>query len=151
VTAAARTLALIAALVVGLVIGLAGGFVQAHRMIVTFDDRYLVLPWGVVIVVGVLLVAIRGVAKVLQWRAAGWFVLAGWVAMTFFLATETSSGDLAVSGGARQWGYLLGGAVIGAAIATLPARSFASIRAGVADEGRGAGEGRRAEEPSGLV
>ncbi len=150
-TAVARTLVLVAALVVGFVIGLAGGFVQAHRMIVTFDDRYLVLPWGVVVVVVVLLIAIRGVAKVSRWRAAGWFVLAGWVAMTFFLATETPSGDLAVSSGVRQWGYLLAGAVIGAAVATLPARSFASIRAGVSDEGRAPGEVRRAEEPSGLA
>lgn len=150
-TAVARTLVLIAALVVGLVIGLAGGFVQAHRMIATFDDRYLVLPWGVVIVVVVLLIAIRGAAKLARWKAAGWFVLVGWVAMTFFLATETPSGDLAVSGGVRQWGYLLGGAVIGAAVATLPARSFASIRAGVSDENRTAGGVRRAEEPSSLA
>jgi hypothetical protein len=121
-------MSLLAAAVGGLVIGLAGGFVQAHRLIWIFDGRYLVVPWGAVIVVVVLLVAIRGAAKVMQRRSAAWFVLVGWLIMTFFLATETTSGDLAVSSGVRQWGYLLSGAVLGSAIATLPPRSFASMR-----------------------
>lgn len=141
------TLALLAAAIAGLVIGLAGGFVQAHRFIWTFDGRYLVVPWGVVIVVVVLLVAIRGAAKVTRRRSAAWFVLVGWLAVTFFLATETASGDLAVSGGLRQWGYLLSGAVLGSAIATLPPRSFASMR--VDRDLRRADIGR-AGEPSGL-
>lgn len=141
------TVSLLAAAVVGLVIGLAGGFVQAHRFIWTFDGRYLVVPWGVVIVVVVLLVAIRGAAKVVQRRSAAWFVLAGWLIMTFFLATETTSGDLAVSSGLRQWGYLLSGAVLGSSVATLPPRSFASLRAGRDQELVNRG---RAGEPSGL-
>ena len=123
------SLSLLAAAFAGLVIGLAGGFVQAHRVILTFDGRYLVVPWGAVIVVVVLLVAIRGAAKVMQRRSAAWFVLTGWLVMTFFLATETTSGDLAVSSGLRQWGYLLSGAVLGSAVATLPPRSLSSLGA----------------------
>lgn len=141
------SLSLLAAALAGLVIGLAGGFVQSHRIIWIFDGRYLVVPWGVVIVIVVLLVAIRGAAKVMQRRSAAWFVLTGWLVMTFLLATETTSGDLAVSSGLRQWGYLLSGAVLGSAVATLPPRSFASLRVG--------GEplqpvSRRAGEPAGL-
>ena len=119
---------LLAAAVAGLVIGLAGAFVQAHRFVWILDNRYLVVPWGAVIVLVVLLVSIRSAAKVVHRRSAGWLVLAGWLVMTFVLATESTSGDLAVSGGVRQWGYLLGGAILGSALATLPPRSFASLR-----------------------
>lgn len=122
------TLSLLAAAFAGLVIGLAGGFVQAHRLIWIFDGRYLVVPWGAVIVVVVLLIAIRGAAKFIQLRSAGWFVLVGWLAMTFFLATETGTGDLAVSSGLRQWGYLLSGAILGSAVSTLPPRSLSGLR-----------------------
>ena len=118
---------LLAAAAAGLVIGLAGAFVQAHRFVWIFENRYLVVPWGAVIVLVVLLVSIRGAAKVLHRRSAGWLVLGGWLIMTFVLATESTSGDLAVSGGLRQWGYLLGGAILGSALATLPPRSFASV------------------------
>jgi hypothetical protein len=142
------SVSLVAATIAGLVIGLAGGFVQAHRFIWTFDGRYLVLPWGVVIVVVVLLVTIRGAAKLVHRRSAGWFVLAGWLVMTFFLATETPAGDIAVSSGVRQWGYVLGGAVLGSAIATLPPRSFANLRSTRSDVQADAG---RAGEPSGLA
>ena len=120
---------LLAATVAGLIIGLAGAFVQAHRFIWIVGERYLVVPWGAVVVVVVLLVTIRGAAMLLQRRSTGWFVLGGWLVMTFVLATETASGDLAVSGGLRQWGYLLSGAILGSALATLPPRSFASMRA----------------------
>lgn len=121
---------LLAAAVAGLVIGLAGAFVQAHRFVWFIGERYVVVPWGAVVVVVILLVTIRGAAKLLERRSAGWFVLMGWLVMTFLLATETTSGDLAVSGGLRQWGYLLSGAILGSALATLPPRSFASLRTG---------------------
>jgi len=101
------------ALLVGAIVGLTGGFVQAHRSVWTFDGRYLVIPWGVVIVIVVLLVSIRAAAKVTGKRAAAWLLLAGWLAMTRY-------GDIAVSSGLRQWGYLLAGAVLGSAIATFP-------------------------------
>jgi len=45
---------------------------------------------------------------------------------TFFLATETASGDIAVSSGPRQWGYLFVGVIFGSALATFPARGLAN-------------------------
>ena len=115
-----RVASMLLALLVGAIVGLTGGFVQAHRSVWTFDGRYLVIPWGVVIVIVVLLVSIRAAAKVTGRRAAAWLLLAGWLAMTIFLASETRYGDIAVSSGLRQWGYLLAGAVLGSAIATFP-------------------------------
>jgi len=139
-----RAFSLVAATVAGMLIGVAGGFVQAHRSVWIFDGRYVVVPWGVLIVVAVLVVAIRGAAIVVRMRSASWLVLGGWLAVTLFLATETPWGDIAVSSGLRQWGYLLSGAILGSAIATFPPRSIASLRAMPRDPGR-------AEEPSGLV
>jgi hypothetical protein len=87
-----------------------------------FGDRYLVIPWGVLIVLVVLLIAIRGVTVGTRSRWSGWLLLAGWIAMTVFLASETAGGDIAISSGARQWAYLLVGAIMGSTIATLPGR-----------------------------
>jgi len=122
VTDAGRRLAPVASLIAGLVIGLMGAFVQAHRSVLVLGDRYMVLPWGVVIVLAVLVVAIRGVTLGAKSRWSGWLLLAGWIAMTVFLASETAGGDIAISSGIRQWAYLLVGAVIGSAVATLPGR-----------------------------
>ncbi len=117
---------LLGGLGVGLLIGLLGAFVQAHRSILIFSDRYLVIPWGVLIVLGVLIASIRGVALASSSRAAAWLVVAGWIVVTILLASETAGGDIAVSSGARQWAYLLGGAILGSAAATLPARPLRS-------------------------
>jgi len=122
VTDAGRRLAPVASLIAGLVIGLMGAFVQAHRSVLVLGDRYMVLPWGVVIVLAVLVVAIRGVTLGSKSRWSGWLLLAGWIAMTVFLASETAGGDIAISSGFRQWAYLLVGTVIGSAVATLPGR-----------------------------
>lgn len=119
-----RVACLVLAVVAGTVIGLTGAFVQAHRSVWTFDGRYLVIPWGVIIVLVVLVLAVRGAAKVTGLRAAGWLLLAGWLAATVLLALETPSGDIAVSSGVRQVGYLFGGVIVGSATATLPARTF---------------------------
>jgi hypothetical protein len=114
--------ALLLALAIGVVIGLSGAFVQAHRFVLLVDGRYVTLPWGVVVVVVVLLLLIRTVGKLTGRRAAPWLLLAGWLATTLYLATESSSGDLAVSSGPRQWGYLFVGVVFGSALATFPPR-----------------------------
>lgn len=117
-----KVLTSLGALGIGLVVGILGAFVQAHRSILIFGDRYLVIPWGLLIVLTVLLVAIRGLALTSRSRATGWLILAGWITMTVFLASETAGGDIAVSAGARQWAYLLAGAILGSAVATLPAK-----------------------------
>ncbi len=115
-----KVLTSLGALGIGLVVGILGAFVQAHRSILIFGDRYLVIPWGLLIVLAVLLVAIRGLALTSRSRATGWLILAGWITITVFLASETAGGDIAVSAGARQWAYLLAGAILGSAVATLP-------------------------------
>lgn len=117
-----KVLISLGALGIGLVVGILGAFVQAHRSILIFGDRYLVVPWGLLIVLAVLLVSIRGLAMASRSRATGWLILAGWITMTVFLASETAGGDIAVSAGARQWAYLLVGAILGSAVATLPAK-----------------------------
>lgn len=125
----ARVGLLLLALLVGVLIGMTGAFVQAHRSVWLFDGRYVVIPWGAVIVVVVLLLAIRAAATLTGLRAAAWLLLGGWVAMTVFLASETAGGDIAVSSGARQIGYLFGGVILGAMVATFPARSMRGKRA----------------------
>ena len=96
-TVVRKAVPLLGGLGVGLLIGLLGAFVQAHRSILIFSDRYLVIPWGVLIVLGVFIASIRGVALASSSRAAAWLVLAGWIIVTIFLASETAGGDIAVS------------------------------------------------------
>jgi hypothetical protein len=120
--------ALLLALGAGVIVGLSGAFVQAHRAVWLIEGRYIVVPWGAAVVVVVLLMLIRTAGNLTRRRSAAWLLLAGWLAATFFLATESSSGDLAVSSGPRQWGYLLVGVVFGSALATLPPRHLESAR-----------------------
>lgn len=119
----ARTVTLVFAVVAGVLIGLTGGFVQAHRLIWNVGSHYLAIPWGVVLVLFVLMIVVRGAAKASQLRAGGWLVLAGWIVTTIYLATETRSGAIAVSSGTRQWAYVLVGVVVGSTVATLSPRA----------------------------
>lgn len=123
---------LIAFVLLGGVVGLIGGFMQAQRAIVTFFDRYLVIPWGLILMLVVLALLTRLATIATGTRAGAWLFLGGWLAMTLALATESPSGDLALSGGTRQLAYLLVGLIIGAAIATLPVNFLtgASFRRG---------------------
>lgn len=106
--------------VIGGIIGLIGGFMQAQRVIVTVFDRYVVIPWGLILMLAVLVVLTRLVTIATQTRAGAWLFLGGWLAVTLALATESPSGDLALSGGPRQLAYLFTGLILCAAIATLP-------------------------------
>lgn len=107
----------VACALAGAVTGIAGAFVQADRLIL--GD--IVLPWGMVLSVTVLVAVVRGAVWGLGSRAGGWLAFAGWLALTVLLATQTPSGDLAISGGGRQWAYVIAGAVLGAAAASAPA------------------------------
>jgi hypothetical protein len=118
----ARVTLLILAVIAGVLIGLTGGFVQAHRLIWNVGSHNLAIPWGVVLVLFVLMIVVRSAAKVSRLRAGGWLVLAGWIVTTIYLATETRSGAIAVSSGTRQLVYVLVGVVVGSAVATLPPR-----------------------------
>lgn len=108
------------ALAAGLVIGLIGAFVQADRFILTVPWGLLVVPWGMVVVIVILAIAIRGGAWLVGNRWGAMTLFFGWILATIVMAGESPSGDLALSGGGRQWVYLLGGVVIGAAASTFP-------------------------------
>ena len=115
-----RYLAVIGA---GLLVGLIGAFVQADRFVITVPWGLLVVPWGMVVVIVVLAFVIRGSAWLVMSRWGAMTAFLGWVLATVVMAGESPSGDLALSGGGRQWVYLLGGVVIGAAATTFPVLS----------------------------
>lgn len=107
-------------LVVGVVVGLTGAFVQAHRAVLELPWSVISVPWGVPIVWIALVAAIRGGAWLVLSRWGAWSVFVGWLAATVVMAAETSSGDVALSGGGRQMTYLLGGVILASAAASLP-------------------------------
>jgi len=109
-----------AAAVTGLLVGLVGAFIQAERFIVPVPWGLLVVPWGMVLVIAVLVIVIRGATWFALSRWGGMALFLGWLISTMAMAGESPSGDLALSGGGRQWVYLLGGVVLGAAAATFP-------------------------------
>lgn len=109
----------VGSLVVGVAIGLAGAFIQAQRSIVDLLGSTTAFPWGLLIAVAVLLVAIRGATWGMRSRWGGWLLLAGWLVATIAMAAESPSGDVALSGGGRQMTYLLAGVILGSAAATL--------------------------------
>ena len=109
-----------ACLFVGLVTGLVGGFLQASRTVTPGPWGVLIVPWGLVITIILLLVLIRGGAWLTTSRWGAGSVLVGWLIATIALSTESPSGDLALSGGTRQWVYLLAGVILGSAASTFP-------------------------------
>ena len=115
-----RALLLAGLFLVGVAVGLLGAFVQAARWVTAWPWGQLVIPWGLVMVLILLLALIRGGAWLVRTRFGGWAVLAGWLAGTVVMSTESPAGDLALAGGTRQWVYLLGGVVLGSVVATFP-------------------------------
>jgi len=107
-------------LLIGGVVGLVGAFVQAHRAIAEMPWGVVVVPWGIPVVWVGLVVAIRGGAWLVHTRWGAWAVMVGWLAATVLMSAESSSGDVALSGGGRQMTYLLGGVILASAAASLP-------------------------------
>lgn len=107
-------------LALGLGVGTIGAFVQAARSQVLGIS----IPWGLVFMLGMLVVAIRVAVNSTHTRWAGSGIFLGWLIATIGFATETPwSGDLIISSGGRQLVYLLVGVVLGSAAATIkPAR-----------------------------
>ena len=110
----------LAVIAVGLLVGLIGAFLQANRFVINVPWGLLVVPWGMVFVIAVLAFAIRGGAGFVMSRWGAMALFMGWILATIVMAGESPSGDLALSGGGRQWVYLLGGVVLGAAATTFP-------------------------------
>ncbi len=115
-----RALGYIGCLLVGLVVGTLGAFVQAQRQVFGISGLVVAIPWGALLVLLALVVTIRGAWWALGTRWSALLVVAGWLAATLGFAVESGSGDLAISAGARQWGYVIGGAILGAAACSLP-------------------------------
>lgn len=115
-----RWLLVVALLPLGALIGVAGAFVQAHRAVIEAPWGVVVVPWGVPLVWLALVSGVRGGAWLVRSRWGAWAVAVGWMGATVALSAETSSGDLALSGGGRQLTYLLVGVVLASAAASLP-------------------------------
>ncbi len=115
-----RALLLAALFLVGVAVGLLGAFVQAARWVTAWPWGQISIPWGMALMLLLLLLLIRGGAWLVRTRFGGWAVLAGWLAGTILMSTESPAGDLALAGGTRQWVYLLGGVVLGSVVATFP-------------------------------
>lgn len=123
----------------GLFCGIAGGFVQADRWVMPVPWGILAVPWGMVLVLWTLIVTIRGASWAVLTRWGGSVLFAGWLVGTLAMASQSPSGDLAISAGARQWTYVLGGVILGTAAVTFP----------VVEGRRGPAAGsRRGDEPA---
>ena len=105
-----------ALLVLGLFLGFAGALIQTHTVTVGSVQ----LPTGAVLVV---------VSTVLVARAGAWWqgsrlgavtFSIGWLAATLIMGSETAAGDLILSSGTRQMGYLIGGTMLLAAACGYP-------------------------------
>jgi hypothetical protein len=112
----ARALGLIGCVVLGLLVGVVGAFVQAARIM----TGGITIPWGLVLMLGVLLVCVRLGVEAIGTRWAGWCVFGAWLGITIVFAAEMPSGALVIAAGDRQMAYLFGGVIVGAAAATVP-------------------------------
>lgn len=115
-----RALLLAALFLIGVAVGLLGAFVQAARWVTAWPWGQLVIPWGLVMVLILLLALIRGGAWLVRSRFGAWALLVGWLMGTIVMSTQSRSGDLALAGGTRQWVYLLGGVILGSVAAAFP-------------------------------
>lgn len=116
-----RIAVLVAFALMGALIGIMGAFTQAQRVIVTAFDVVLIVPWGMILMLVLLVVLTRLATVATQTRWGAWLFFTGWLAATILLAAESPSGDLAVSSGGRQLVYLFGGVIVSVAVATFPA------------------------------
>jgi hypothetical protein len=109
-------LASLVSFILGLAVGTVGAFVQAARTPLFGVS----IPWGVIFMLGVVVLAIRLAVNATRTRWAGSALFVGWLFVTIGFATKTPwSGDLIITTGGRQLTYLLVGVVLGSAAATV--------------------------------
>lgn len=106
----------------GVVVGVGGAFMQAQRVITAVGEYVIVIPWGLFLILAVLVLMTRLATIATETRWGAWLFFTGWLASTILLAAESPSGDLAISSGGRQLAYLFGGVILSVAIATLPVK-----------------------------
>jgi hypothetical protein len=92
----------------GLLLGASGAVVQAG----TTRVGSVALPWGVVAVLGTLVVTVRGACWWLGSRLGGLVVAVGWLLASLVFAGNGPGGDLLLPDDWTSRGYLLGGAVL---------------------------------------
>lgn len=124
-----RAMGLVSCALLGVLVGTVGAFVQAARAQVAG----MTIPWGLVLMLLLLLAAVRLGVEATQTRWGGWCVFAAWLLATVAFAAELPSGALVISAGDRQMAYLFGGVVLGAAAATVPALARLRGRGGQGD------------------
>jgi hypothetical protein len=105
-----------ALLVLGLFLGFAGALIQTY----TITVGSVRLPAGAVLS----LVAVVLVARAGAWwqgsRLGAITFSVGWLAATLMMGSTTGAGDLILSSGTRQMGYLIGGTILLAAACGYP-------------------------------
>lgn len=102
----------------GVLLGLVGALLQASE--VTLGP--VTIPLWMILVLAAMATTARAVTLHYESRkpAAAWF--GGWLVTTLVLSTPLPSGDQIVSDGVVQMIYVFGGAVLGSAFVSLPAR-----------------------------
>lgn len=106
----------VAIVVLGLFVGLSGAALQTH----TTTVGSLTLPTGALLVLACLVPIARACA---WWVDSRWGAIAfalAWLPATLAMATTSPGGDLVISSGNRQVGYLVGGSLLLAAACAFP-------------------------------
>ncbi|MBU6146837.1 MAG: hypothetical protein KGP10_01535 [Actinomycetales bacterium] len=81
------------------------------------------LPWGLVLSIVVVALAVRLPVRLLRTRLAGVLVLIGWGIASIALALPTPDGDLILADGWQTYAYLTAGVLLGGFLVALPPRA----------------------------
>ena len=115
-SATVATLVLVGLLAGGLLLGAVLAFWQAARTVI----GPVTIPWGLLIALGAVVVAVRAGVNASRSRWGGAAVFTGWLLATIAFATQTPwAGDVVITSGGRQVAYLLVGVVLGSAAASV--------------------------------
>lgn len=96
--------------------GVVAGFMQEQRLMI----GSVPIPWAAVLLLAALVVTIRALSLNMESRSAGGLFYFGWVVATVLLALPNPSGDVVFTADLSSFAYLLGGGVLGAAVAAWP-------------------------------
>jgi len=97
-----------ALLVLGLLSGFAGALIQTQTVTV----GSVRLPTGALLTLAAIVLVARAGAWWQGSRLGAITFSVGWLAATLMMGSETGAGDLILSSGTRQMGYLIGGTIL---------------------------------------